>query len=257
MKRTKKGFTLIELLVVIAIIAVLMAILMPALQRVRQQVKRVVCANQVREQSMALLMYAQQNDGKMPLVTFGGGQWLWDLSYFVTDAIINNGGERKTFRCPSNPVDTNADNYWRYSEVRNFYGSGIRTPEPTSDEDRQKNYRVVGYSYLMETKSGRGIIFAAGELDSRVQDPRRRFIKTTTQVGHHGEMEFVIDTVIKYPPDEWDNPDRYADWAQGTSHMEGEKPDGGNIGFLDGHAAWRHFADMYERYSIQGVAFWW
>ncbi|MBW2567003.1 MAG: type II secretion system protein [Deltaproteobacteria bacterium] len=257
MKRTKKGFTLIELLVVIAIIALLMGILMPALQRVREQVKRVVCANQVRQQSMALLMYAQQNEGKMPLVTFDGGQWLWDLSYFATDAIINNGGERKTFRCPSNPVDTNADNYWRYSEVRNFYGSGIRTPEPTSDEDRQQNYRVVGYSYLMETGDGRGNIFAAGEPGSRVPDPRRRFIKTTTQVGHHGEMEFVIDTVIKYP-DGWDIPDRYADWAQGTSHMEGEKPEGGNIGFLDGHASWRHFKDMYERYTPpQAVDFWW
>ena len=254
MKRTNKGFTLIELLVVIAIIAVLMAILMPALQRVRQQVKRVVCANQVREQSMALLMYAQQNDGKMPLVTFGGGQWLWDLSYFVTDAIINNGGERKTFRCPSNAVDTNAENYWRYTE---YNGSVIRAPEPTSVEERQQNYRVVGYSYLMETRSGRGIIFAAGEPGSRVQDPRRRFIKTTTQVGHHGEMEFVLDTVIKYP-NGWNIPDRYADWAQGTSHMEGEKPEGGNIGFLDGHASWRHFEDMYERYTPpQAVDFWW
>ncbi len=146
MKLTKNAFTLIELLVVIAIIALLMGILLPALQRVRDQVKRIVCSNQVRQQSVALLMYAQQNEGKMPLVTFGGGQWLWDLSYFATDAIINNGGEQKIFHCPSNLVDTNVDNYWRYSEVRNFFSSGINTPEPTSDEDRQKNYRVVGYS---------------------------------------------------------------------------------------------------------------
>jgi prepilin-type N-terminal cleavage/methylation domain-containing protein/prepilin-type processing-associated H-X9-DG protein len=255
MKPTKKGFTLIELLVVIAIIALLMGILLPALQRVRKQVKRIVCGNQVRQQIMALLMYAQQNEGKMPLTTFGGGQWLWDLSYFATDAIINNGGERKTFRCPSNPVNTNEDNYWRYSEFRSMYGSGIGSPEPTSDEDRQRNYRVVGYSYLMDTKSGRGNIFAAGEPGSRVQDPRRRFIKTTTQVGHHGEMEFVLDTVIKYE-NGWDIPDRYANWAQGTSHMEKGKPEGGNIGFLDGHGSWRHFKDMYERYT-EGYDFWW
>lgn len=255
MKLTKNAFTLIELLVVIAIIALLMGILMPALQRVRQQVKKIVCSNQVRQQTVALLMYAQQNEGKMPLMTFGGGEWLWDISYFATDAIINNGGERKIFHCPSNPVDTNVDTYWRYSEDRNFYGSGLDTPEPTSDEDRQNNWRVVGYSYLMETKSGRGNIFAAGEPGSRVPDPRRRFIKTTTQVGHHGEMELVIDTVIKYS-DGWAQPDRYAHWAQGTSHMEKGKPDGGNMGFLDGHASWRHFEDMYERYEM-GVSFWW
>jgi len=256
MKRTKKGFTLIELLVVIAIIALLMGILLPALQRVRKQVKRVVCANNLRQQVMALLMYAQQNDGKMPLTTFGGGQWLWDLSYFATDAIIENGGERKTFRCPFNPVNTDVDNYWRYSEVRNFYGSGINSPEPTSVEDRQRNYRVVGYSYLMDTESGRGIIYAAGEPGRNVPDPRREFIKSTIQVGHHGEMEFILDTVINYGSDQWDVPDRYADWAQGTSHIKNGIPEGGNIGFLDGHASWPHFKDMYERYT-QDVDFWW
>ncbi len=254
MKRTKKGFTLIELLVVIAIIALLMGILLPALQRVRKQVKKVVCGNQVRQQIMALLMYAQQNDGKMPLVTFGGGQWLWDLSYFATDAIIENGGERKTFRCPANRVDTNADNYWRYTE---YNGSPLTGPEPTSVADRQDHYRVVGYSYLMETKSSRGVIFAAGEPGRQVPDPRRRFIKTTTQVGHHGEMEFVLDTVINYGSDDWDSPNIYANWAQGTSHMDKGKPEGGNIGFLDGHTSWRHFKDMYERYTQQGVFFWW
>ena len=110
-ERKDRGFTLIELLVVIAIIAVLMAILMPALNRVREQTKRTACANQVRQQCVALLMYAQQNDGKMPLMTFGGGQWLWDLSYFATDAIIQNGGERKLFRCPSNQTNTDADEF--------------------------------------------------------------------------------------------------------------------------------------------------
>ncbi|MHC4436434.1 MAG: type II secretion system protein [Planctomycetota bacterium] len=257
MKHPNKGFTLIELLVVIAIIAVLMAILMPALRRVREQTKRTSCASQLRQQCMALLMYAQQNDSKMPLMTFEGGQWLWDMSYFATDAIIDNGGERKLFRCLSNQTNTDADAYWRYSEYNNFYGSGMKTPEPTSDEERQKNYRVTSYSYLMETNDGRGNIFAAGEPGSRVQDPFRRFIKTMTQLGSHGRMEFILDTVIRYSDGLWIVPDRFADWAQGTNHMKGEEPDGGNIAFLDGHAAWRHFADMYERYSIQGVAFWW
>ncbi len=58
MKHPKKGFTLIELLVVIAIIAVLMAILLPSLKRAREQTRRTVCGNQVRQQSMSLLMYA-------------------------------------------------------------------------------------------------------------------------------------------------------------------------------------------------------
>ena len=60
---------------------------------------------------MSLHMYAQQNDGKMSLATFGGGEWLWDISYFATDAIIKNGGRKKIFHCPNNQVDTSQDNY--------------------------------------------------------------------------------------------------------------------------------------------------
>ena len=61
----RAGFTLIELLVVIAIIAVLMAILMPALNRAREQGKRAACLNNLRQLTMAWIMYADDNDGKM------------------------------------------------------------------------------------------------------------------------------------------------------------------------------------------------
>lgn len=256
MTRRRKAFTLIELLVVIAIIALLLSILLPALRRVREQVKRTVCANQVRQQTMALLMYAQPNDGKLPLMTFAGGQWLWDISYFASDAILQNGGSREIFHCPSNQVDTNADNYWRYGESRNYFGSGLDSPEPTEDAARQKNYRVVGYCYLMQTKSGRGEIWAASDPDdAKTPDPIRRFVKTT-QAGHQSQMEFVVDTVIEYP-DGWTRPDRYADWAQGTNHMDRGDPDGGNVGFLDGHGGYGHFEDRHERYGVQGGVFCW
>ncbi|MBC8470480.1 MAG: type II secretion system protein [Planctomycetes bacterium] len=58
----RRGFTLIELLVVIAIIAVLMAILMPALNRVKEQGKRAVCLSNLKQLTMAWIMYADDND---------------------------------------------------------------------------------------------------------------------------------------------------------------------------------------------------
>ncbi|MHC4166709.1 MAG: prepilin-type N-terminal cleavage/methylation domain-containing protein [Planctomycetota bacterium] len=60
-----KGFTLIELLVVIAIIAILLAILMPALNRVREQGKRAACLSNVKQLTLAWLMYAYENDDKI------------------------------------------------------------------------------------------------------------------------------------------------------------------------------------------------
>jgi len=63
--RRLKGFTLIELLVVIAIIAILLAILMPALNRVREQGKRAACLSNVKQLTLAWLMYAYENDDKI------------------------------------------------------------------------------------------------------------------------------------------------------------------------------------------------
>ena len=63
--RGKRGFTLIELLVVIAIIAILLAILMPALNRVKEQGKRATCLNNLRQLTLAWIMYADQNDDNL------------------------------------------------------------------------------------------------------------------------------------------------------------------------------------------------
>ncbi len=61
----QKGFTLIELLVVIAIIALLLALLMPALERAREQAKRIICLNDLRQLTLAWMMYAEDNEGRL------------------------------------------------------------------------------------------------------------------------------------------------------------------------------------------------
>ena len=69
----QKGFTLIELLVVIAIIALLLAILMPALSKVRETANRSACSSNIRQHLLGLLMYADENESKLPS---GAGFWL-------------------------------------------------------------------------------------------------------------------------------------------------------------------------------------
>jgi prepilin-type N-terminal cleavage/methylation domain-containing protein/prepilin-type processing-associated H-X9-DG protein len=71
-----RGFTLIELLVVIAIIAVLMAILMPALNRARLQGKRAACMGNLKQLTLAWIMYADENDDKIPLANPNSDGWV-------------------------------------------------------------------------------------------------------------------------------------------------------------------------------------
>ena len=60
------AFTLIELLVVIAIIGVLAALMLPALGRAKANAQRVACLNQLRQISVAMRLWADDNEGRYP-----------------------------------------------------------------------------------------------------------------------------------------------------------------------------------------------
>ena len=106
----QRGFTLIELLVVIAIIAILMAILMPALKRAKEQGKRAVCLFNLKQLTLAWLLYADDYDDKIV-----NGEAYWDPAGL-----------------PAAPVPTsgihNREQWWTGNDCAQNYQQGEQRP---------------------------------------------------------------------------------------------------------------------------------
>ncbi|HEY7115333.1 MAG TPA: type II secretion system protein [Tepidisphaeraceae bacterium] len=233
------GFTLVELLVVIGVIALLISILMPALSKARKQALKTNCMSNLRSIGQALQIYAGENKGKLP-ATYGGGNWLWDLPIETRDRIISSGCLRKVLYCPSYP-EQDVDGLWNFDP----------------------NFSVLGYFFLLQripppAPMGKIVPNMPNPLfEKNYQDKTVPKKNPITGRASASETELVTDSVIS------SNGGNFAGVQGGfavkhlTSHMNRDnKPEGGNILFMDGHVDWRPFADMKVRDRGYQPEFW-
>src|SRR5690606_21136621 len=101
-----------ELLVVIAIIAILAAMLLPALSRAKEQAKRTACKNNLKQLTLATIMYADDHQGKY---AYGGQTAPYYFTQTNRDMLMRSYSlPRESFYCPSNP-GWNTDGNWDFS----------------------------------------------------------------------------------------------------------------------------------------------
>ena len=115
----KRGFTLIELLVVIAIIAILAAILFPVFARAREKARQSSCLSNIKQMSLAAMMYTQDYDEVYPGGLTGASGEMGPISqsssfttfWITADVIYRYVNNKQVFLCPSrlgsNPIKHN------------------------------------------------------------------------------------------------------------------------------------------------------
>jgi prepilin-type processing-associated H-X9-DG protein len=234
-------------LVVIGIIALLISILMPALSKARKSALNANCMSNLRSIGQSLQLYAAENRGKYP-AHYGGGNWLWDVSIATRDTMLTSGGHRKILYCPVYQ-EQDVDGLWNF-----------RASPPES-------FSVLGYFFLIQRPPGpapAGINAAnLPPLDNtptkkaNYQDKNVAKRNPVTGVASAAETELVTDGVISHDGGQFNGIQGGYQYPHLTSHMDRfNKPEGGNILYMDGHVDWRPKSDMVIRAKSGNVEFW-
>jgi len=148
MRRRLGGFTLVELLVVIGIIALLTGILLPSLSRARQVARDTLCMSNMRQVTMALMIYSNQYRGDFPPAEdeYSGTPWqveVWQNVMHTPFSLSDPTGggtyaylEKTPFECPTadlakyiwSATPPNNDGYDHSNHLHNGYALNIDLP---------------------------------------------------------------------------------------------------------------------------------
>ncbi len=260
--RKLPGFTLIELLVVIAIIAILAAMLLPALSKAKAKAQQVKCASNMRNWSLALIMYMGENSDTIPyMAQYFGTQPDGSRYPFVFDSLApyvakNTGGT----------YSQSSVYYW---DARKCPG-GSFGPEPFGTGPSATTWNCwIGVSLGTRPASRLGGMFYYGAQDppaalfpplkaARIKKPSDAlaFMDTTwyyvyspadpsMKFDADSDMDGKMDTLGQYKPFSHGRP---------TVHNNGA-----NVGLLDGHLERVAYKKLYAIDASGNVthSFWW
>jgi len=134
-----QGFTLIELLVVIAILGILASLLLPVLSKAKNRASQVADLNNLKQQTMAINLYATDHDDIIPWPNWDNGDtdrqgWLYKLDLGTagpgaykaeTGLFWTTLHNAKLYLCPmDNPTAASSDGTQRAQQISSYAMNG-------------------------------------------------------------------------------------------------------------------------------------
>jgi prepilin-type N-terminal cleavage/methylation domain-containing protein/prepilin-type processing-associated H-X9-DG protein len=208
------GFTLVELLVVIGIIAVLIAILLPALQKAKAQANDVACQSNLKQMFLAAKLYAQNNQGRVPLPWTNGDSYVTDApsrAHYRTNwhhRLMPYLGYRQDVLDTIKSMSTATDN--KYNALR---WQGVFRCPSFGAEPAAANYGMNGCIGVVRFQtsawdSGPGKVAPAWRLD-KVQGPSNIFLYADSNMGVNEYIQstdsYVLTVYFSGTPVAWTN----------------------------------------------------
>jgi len=196
------GFTLIELLVVIAIIAVLAAILFPVYAKSREKARQTACLSNLRQIGLALTMYADDYDGRLPYWVFSGAP----LENITWNQVI----------LP----------YLRTIDV--FFCPSFGRPEQRGSPLEGSPYWGPAHNYLYDliySSYGFNSGWVEGSATGAIRDPAGTILIVETVFPGREHLQWGY--FGSFPPS-----------AGGAPWVAARHTEGANVMFVDGHLKW-------------------
>lgn len=226
------GFTLIELLVVISIIALLISLILPAIGQTREVAIRVLCANNMRQQGIAIMAYTTDYGQHLPTVhrRYTGR---WDPPELPKLMRDYGGGGYKIWVCPDHVNQTSREAF--------LWGGGYAGTLMSPVGDSQfPNKPAIKYSAHQNAASVKYFGFGAGNPWQRADVA----LATGPEFDSHFGYTYLASnthrlSALPNPSTATLRVERYDIHGPDKRHTGGDGiPDGGNCLFGDGHVIW-------------------